>query len=188
MSATLLPEQQRAIDYLAKKGTGATADRLREQLRDAFAAAERAFDDVPAELRESAPAPGKWCAHEIMDHLVLSHGPAIPQFESLLKGMSPDGVAIPADLHRDDRPEWNECRNQLGEIHRELERLMDTASDDLSLDAKAVTEIVVKVDGKPLYWYERLDWKAFIQGVRVHTIEHQNQLARTLAGLEARRP
>jgi hypothetical protein len=34
-------------DYLAKKGTAAPAEKLREQLREAFAAVERAFDDVP---------------------------------------------------------------------------------------------------------------------------------------------
>lgn len=183
MTAILLPEQQRAVDYLAKKGSAAPADKLRQQLRESFAATERAFDDVPAELRETPLAAGKWCAHEILDHLVLSHGPAIEQFASLLKGISPDGVAIPADLHRDDRPEWNESRKQLGEIHREFERLMDTASDETSLDPKAMIEIVVKVDEKPLHWFERIDWKAFVQGVRVHTIEHQNQLARTVAAL-----
>jgi len=175
----LLPEQQRAMDYLAKKGTHAPADKLRQQLGDAFAAVERAFDEVPVGQRESS-ADGKWSAHEILDHLVLSHGPAIAQFASLLEGVSPDGVAIPADLHRDERPEWNESRTQLGEIHREFMRLMESASDDTSLEAKAVVEIVVKVDSQPKHWFERLDWKAFIQGIRVHTVEHQKQLERNV--------
>jgi len=176
---TLLPEQQRAVDYLAKKGTNAPAEKLRQQLGDAFAAVERAFDDVPVERRESSPA-GKWSAHEILDHLVLSHGPAIEQFASLLEGVSPEGIAIPADLHRDVRPEWNESRAQLGEIHRQFLRLMESASDDVPLEAKALIEIVVKVDGNPKHWFERIDWKAFIQGIRVHTIEHQMQLKRTV--------
>jgi len=178
----LVPEQQRAMDYLAKKGTNAPADNLRQQLADAFVAVEHAFDDVPVEKQESAPA-GKWCAHEILDHLVLSHGPAIEQFASLLSGVSPDGIAIPADLHRDERPEWSDLRTQLGKIHREFMRLMESASDDVSLEAKALIEIVVKVDSKPKHWFERVDWKAFIQGIRVHTVEHQKQLMRNLESL-----
>jgi hypothetical protein len=184
MSEILLPEQQRAIDYLAKKGTNAPADKLRQQLADAFAAVERAFDDVPDEKRESAPAAGKWSPHEILDHLVLSHGPAIEQFASLLEGVSPGGIAIPADLHRDERPVWSELRTQLGEIHRQFMRLMESATDDVPLEAKAVIEIVVKVDSKPTHWFERIDWKAFIQGIRVHAVEHQKQLERTIETLK----
>ena len=183
MNDTLLPEQQRAMDYLAKKGTNAPAEKLRQQLADAFAAVERTFDDVPDEKRESAPAAGKWSPHEILDHLVLSHGPAIEQFASLLEGVSPGGVAIPADLHRDERPEWSESRTQLGEIHRQFLRLMESASDAVPLEAKAVIEIVVKVDSQPKHWFEHLDWKAFIQGVRVHTVEHQMQLVRTIEAM-----
>ncbi len=185
MNETLAPEQQRALDYLARKGTAASAETLRQQLSDAFAAAERAFDDVPDALRETSPAAGKWSAHEILDHLVLSHGPAIEQFASLLRGVSPGGVAIPADLHRDERPAWEDSRAQLGEIHREFLRLMEGASDDLSLDAKAMIEMVIKVDSQPLHWLEKVDWKAFIQGIRVHTIEHQQQLGRTMEMLKA---
>lgn len=181
---TLLPEQQRALDYLANKGTNAPAEKLRQQLGDAFVAVERAFDNVPVEQRETPPATGKWSAHEILDHLVLSHGPAIEQFASLLKGVSPDGIAIPADLHRDVRPEWSELRTQLGEIHRQFLQLMESSSDDVPLEAKAIIEIVVKVDSKPMHWFERIDWKAFIQGIRVHTVEHLKQLERN-AGVPA---
>lgn len=185
MNETLSPEQQRAVDYLAKKGTAAPAETLRRQLAETFAATEQAFDEVPVALRESSPAAGKWSPHEILDHLVLSHGPATGQFASLLRGVSPDGVAIPAGLHRDERPAWSDLRAQLGEVHRELMRLMDTATDDLSLDAKATVEMAVPVDAQPKHWFERLDWKAFIQAVRVHTIEHQRQLGRTIDALKA---
>ena len=185
MTENLSPEQQRALEYLARKGTAASADTLRRQLSDAFAEAERAFGDVPAALREPSPAADRWSAHEILDHLVLSHGPAIEQFASLLHGVSPNGVAIPADLHRDERPAWSELRAQLREIHREFLRLMDTASDDVPLDAKATVEMVVKVDSQPKHWLERVDWKALIQAVRVHTIEHQMQLGRTVEALKA---
>ena len=173
-------QQQKALDYLARKGTQAPAEKLRTQLRDAFAAAEQAFDAVAIEKRERAPAAGKWSPHEILDHLVLSHGPAIPQLASLLAGVRPQSGAIPADLHRDERPEWNALRAQLGEIHQEFLRLATTATDHHSLDVKVMIEMVVKVDGKPVHWLEPLDWKAFVQGIRMHTLEHLNQLERTL--------
>ena len=184
MSETLLPEQRRAMDYLAHKGTGASTDKLRDQLQVAFAAIESAFDAVPTDRREFSPAAGKWSAHEILDHLVLSHEPAIPQLASLLAGVSPSSIAVPADLHRsaEARPAWNALRSSLGEVHHEFMRLMASASDDLSLDAKAAVEIVVKVDSMPKHWIEHLDWKAFVQAIRVHTIEHQNQLTRTISG------
>ncbi len=175
------PEQQRALDYLEKKGTLAPADVLRAQLQKAFAAVEQLFDTVTAERRFIAPAPGKWSPHEILDHLVLSHGPAIPQFASLLAGEEPEGVAVPADLHRDERPSWDELRTELASIHRQFLELIATATDDHSLDPKALVEFVVKVDGEPLHWHERLDWKAFIQAIRVHTIEHHKQLERAVA-------
>lgn len=187
MSEQLLPEQVRAMDYLARKGSLASVDRLSEQLRAAFAAVEELFDLVAADEREAIPAPGKWSPHEILDHLVLSHGPAIPQLASLLQGVSPPGVAIPAGLQSPagERAEWVKLRVALGKIHQELLDLIAAASDDLSLEPKAVVEIVVKVaarDGsmEPVHWLEQLDWKAFAQAIRVHTLEHQNQLQRAL--------
>lgn len=175
------------MDYLARKGTLASVDRLSKQLREAFAAVEELFDQVTVDEREVPPAPGKWSPHEILDHLLLSHGPAIPQLASLLQGVSPPGVAIPAGLQSPvgERAEWGKLRVALGKIHQELLELIAAAPDDLSLEPKAVVEIVVKVaarDGspEPVHWLERLDWKAFVQGIRVHTLEHQNQLQRAL--------
>ena len=178
----MTPEQTRAMDYLARKGTGASAETLRTQLGKAFAAVEELFDQVREDERSRRPAADKWSAHEILDHLVLSHGPAIPQFESLLSGIDSEGTAVPADLHTDDdqRAPWTDLRDRLAAIHRAFLASMATATDDVSLAPKAEVEIVVKVDGRPLHWFERLDWKAFIQAIRVHTIEHHNQLQRTL--------
>lgn len=174
------PEQRKAMDYLARKGTKAPAEKLRTQLRDAFASAEQAFGAVPLEKRERAPAPGKWSPHEILDHVVLSHGPAIPQLASLMAGVRPQSVAVPADLHREERPAWDALRAELGAIHREFLDAIATASDNLSLDVKVMIEMVVKVDAKPVHWLEPLDWKAFIQAIRMHTLEHLNQLERAL--------
>ena len=175
----MLPEQQRALDYLARKGTRAPLADLRAQLRDAFDAAERAFDEVAADLRERAPAAGKWSPHEILDHLVLSHEPPIAQLASLLDGVDAAGGAIPADLHRVERPPWDAVRAQLGEVHAELRRLADRGSDD-TLHTRVPVVMVIKIDSKPTQWIEMLDWKAFVQGIRVHTLEHVSQLKRTI--------
>lgn len=175
------PEQQRALDYLHQKGTLAAADHLRKRTSEAFAVAEAAFDAVPAERRERSPAPGKWSPHEILDHLVLSHGPAVPQLESVLRGDDPAGDAIPANLHRDERPPWEELRAELGRIHAAFLALLAPVSDDRPLTGRAPLVMVVKVDGQPVEWEERLDWKAFVLVFRLHTLEHQAQLERTLA-------
>ena len=174
-------EQRRALDYLARKGTHASVDTLRAQLRKAFADIEARFEGVIVDDRDAQPAPGKWSAHQILDHLVLSHGPAIPQFASLLAGITPEGIAIPANLQSADadRASWDALRTRLGEIHAEFVRLADGAADDLSLEPKALVAIVVKAGGEIVEWLQPLDWKAFLQGVRVHTLEHQAQLERT---------
>jgi hypothetical protein len=176
----MIPEQSRALAYLEKKGTLAPATRLREQLSDAVAAIERALDDVAPEQRDVRPAEGKWSAHDILDHLVVSHEPAVTQFASLLDGVSvPDAIA--AGLRSGARPSWSELRERMSVMHAGFLRLIDDASDDFSLDAKAGVEMVVKVNGEPLHWREQLDWKAFIQAIRMHTLEHREQLQRALA-------
>jgi hypothetical protein len=178
-------EQLRALDYLHRKGSQAPLERLREQWREASRGVEALFDTVAEAERGTQPAPGKWSAHQILDHLVLSHGPAIAQFASLLDGVTPGGIAIPADLQSapGQIAPWDDLRRELARIHREFNRLLDDASDGHSLEPKAVTAMVVKVDGEPVYWLESLDWKAFIQGIRVHTKEHGAQLQRALEAI-----
>ena len=176
-------EQRRALDYLSRKGTLAPVEQLRDQLGHAFAAIEAELDATPVEVRSISPGPGKWSALQILDHLVLSHGPAVPQLATLLAGASPEGVAIPADLQTPSGRlrSWEELRAHLGAIHEELQRLIAAASDEASLEPKAMIEMVVKVDGQPVHWLERFDWKAFAQAVRVHVLEHREQLRRTIS-------
>jgi DinB superfamily len=176
------PEQQRALDYLARRGTQAPASELLAQLQHAFRSVEELFESVGIEQRGQPPAPGKWSPHQILDHLVLSHEPAIAQLESLLAGVSPPGVAIPAGLQSPDaeRKSWDELIDRMRGMHRAYVRLVASANDQLSLEPKATIEMVVKVDGQPVHWHEQADWKAFVQGVRVHTLEHRSQLERCL--------
>jgi hypothetical protein len=171
-----LPEQRRALDYLARKGTQAPIDALRNQVRDAFAGIEQIFDAVAEHDRERNPAPGKWSAHQILDHLVVSHEPAIAQLETLLAGEDVEDPAVPAGLHSAALEEWDTLRARLGETHRRFLRLLDAATDAHSLEPKAPVEMVVKVDGVAKPWIERLDWKALAQAIRAHTLQHQEQL------------
>ncbi|HET7712286.1 MAG TPA: DinB family protein [Thermoanaerobaculia bacterium] len=154
---------------------------LRQDARDAFAQIERAIDDVPEGLRERSH-PGRWSPHEILDHLVLSHAPAPEYFSTLLDGISHQGEPIPAGLHRpaSERPSWNVLREELHEIHRRTLAVLDTATDEHSLDPTIGLEMVVKVRSKPVHWIEPLDWKALVQAMRLHTLEHLSQLQRAV--------
>jgi hypothetical protein len=186
----LLPEQLRASAYLQRKGTLAPVADLRTQLAAAFRGIEEGFAQVAPDESALAPAPGAWSPHQILDHLVISHGPALLQLAALLAGKTPGGVAIPAGLSTPEaelRP-WDELAAELAALHGRCEALLADVADDRSLAPKAVVEMVVKAETggpapTPVPWFEELDWKAFVQALRVHTREHQIQLERTLAAL-----
>jgi DinB family protein len=189
----LYPEQLRALDYLKRKGTNAPADEIRSKLADAFEKFEAAVAAVPISLRQVAPGPRKWSVHEILDHLIESHRPALDQLQSLLQGETPEGPAIPASLQSADplSHPWEQLVSELQDIHSTFLELLEPASDSHRLDVRAPIVIVVKVqrpDGslEPVQWEERLDWKAFVQALRVHTLEHLSQVARSLAEIPDR--
>src|SRR5262245_43737915 len=190
---TLYPEQLRALDYLKRKGTDAPADEIRSKLADAFDKFEAAVAAVPVSLRQVAPGPGTWSVHEILDHLVESHDPALGQLLCLLYGRTPEGAAIPASLQSADplSHPWERLVAQLEAIHTAFLTLLEGATDSHRLDVSAPIVIVVKVarpDGslEPVQWEERLDWKAFVQALRVHTLEHLSQVTRTVAEISER--
>lgn len=190
---TLRPEQLRALDYLKRKGTDAPADEIRRKVADACAKLETAIDAVPAALRPVSPGPGRWSVHEILDHLVESHRPALPQLESLLQGRTPETPAVPASLQSADpfSRSWEELVEALVRVHGSLRDLLRSATDELSVDVRAPIVMVVKVarpDGtmEPVQWGESLDWKAFVQALRAHNFEHLSQIARTVAAVSER--
>jgi hypothetical protein len=186
----LRPEQLRALDYLRRKGTEAPAETIRQQVAESLAKLEAAAMAVPVALRQKVPGAGRWSVHEILDHLVESHRPAVDQLRSLLEGRTPETPAIQASLQSANplaRP-WGELVAELEGIHRSFLDLLATATDGHSLDVRAPIAVVIKVqrpDGsvEPVTWEERLDWKAFIQGLRVHSLQHLEQIARTIGEL-----
>ena len=182
------PEQERALAYLARKGTSARVEVLCSELRGAFHSLEERFSLVGTEQRERRPSEGRWSAHEILDHLVVSHEPAIEQLAALVRGETPEGVAIPAGLQTPASrlDTWEQLISRLQSMHVHLITLVESASEDTPLSGRALVEMVVKVPGAdgeltPVHWLEPLDWKAFAQAIRVHSLEHRHQLERVLA-------
>lgn len=188
----LQPEQARALDYLRRKGTEADLDALRAHVASTFAELEALLASVPSELRSRRPGPGRWSAHEVVDHLVESHRPAVEQLRSLVAGERPPGGAIPASL-QSPRPEahsWEELVAELARVHRAFNALLAAASPASSLTVTAPMLMVIKVAGPggeptPVTSEHELDWKALAQAFRVHSVEHRRQIERSLADLRA---
>jgi DinB family protein len=183
------PERLAAIEYLRRKGTEAPLSRLVSGLRSTFQRFEQTIDRVPETLKSQRPDAASWSVHEILDHLIESHRPAVVELSELCAGMSPAGGPIPARLtSRDplDRP-WAVLVDELKNIHSDILQLVIDAGDDTPTTATAPFVMVVKVPspGGPeiVEWVEALDWKAYVQAIRVHTHEHCAQVERTVAAL-----
>jgi hypothetical protein len=185
------PERVAALDYLRRQGTEASAAKLSSSLRAVFRAFERKLAQVPEGLRTLRPAMDAWSVHEVVDHLVESDRPAVAELRALCAGVSPAGGPIPARLQSPNpfaRP-WPELIDDLVMLHAELLAIVAAADDSGPLVAKAPFVIVIKVSGasrpEVLEWVELLDWKAYVQAIRIHTHEHLGQIERTVATLAA---
>jgi hypothetical protein len=183
------PERSAAIEYLRRKGTEAPVSRLVSGLRSTFQRFEQTIDRVPESIRTRRPDAASWSVHEIVDHLVESHRPAVMELSALCAGISPAGGPIPARLtsrHPFDRP-WTVLVDELKDIHAHILPLVIDAGDNTPTAAAAPFVMVVKVPGpsgpEVVEWVEPLDWKAYAQAIRVHTHEHCAQVERTVAAL-----
>ena len=187
------PERTAAIEYLRRKGTEAPVSKLLSGLRSTFQKFEQTIDRVPEALRPRRPGATSWSVHEIVDHLVESHRPAVLELRALCAGVPPDGGPIPARLtsaHPFDRP-WAALVADLNDIHTKVLELVAAAGDATPVAAKAPFVMVVKVPGatslEVVEWVEALDWKAYAQALRIHAHEHCAQVERTVATLRAER-
>lgn len=186
------PERGQALDYLRRKGTEAPVVRLREHVARTFGELEALLDTVPAELRGVRPAPGRWSAHEVLDHLVESHRPAVEQLAAVIAGQRPTTGAIPAHLQSADPHArlWDGLAAELRGIHRAILDLLGRATDETPLTATVPAVVVVKTTAEggtsaAHEWIEELDWKAFVQALRGHTAQHRAQILAGLAALPA---
>jgi len=82
------PEQAAAVAYLKRKGTEASAARLQAGLKATFRQFEQALDRVPEAVRSRRLSTSAWSIHEIGDHLVESHRPAVMELRDLCAGIS----------------------------------------------------------------------------------------------------
>lgn len=189
----LAPEQVRVLDFLRRKGTEAPAAELKRSVEDAFRKAEALLDTVPPAARAVRPSRDVWSVHEVVDHLIESHRPAVAQLADLLAGRSV-GEPIPASLQSADplAIPWQDLLGELKSIHGAVERLLVEA-EEAPLSARAQVVMLVRVeqpDGStpPVTWIEDLDWKAYVQALRGHTLQHISQIQRILGALAAAPP
>ena len=188
----LRPEQEAALRYVREKGTEAPVASIRERMTKTFAQLEALLASLPADQVRLRPAPGRWSVHEIVDHLIESHRPAVDELRELVRGHWPEGGPIPASLLSADplgRP-WAALVRELSSVHRQLLAIVDGASEETPMTARAPVIMVVKVreeDGgvTPVEWTQEFDWKAFAILLRAHTLEHVGQIERTLKSLAA---
>lgn len=182
----MYPEQQQALDYLRTRGTEAPAASVRSRLHQTLSEFEVFLRTIPAAAQSWQPAPGKWSAHEVLDHLVLSHRPAIEQLRAVIAG---DTWPTPVPAHLlSPKPfdrAFDDLIRDLESVHRAILFELEKGSDD-NLIGRAPVAMVVKCRGadateSPVEWLESFDWKAFALTLRAHTLEHRAQIARTLA-------
>ena len=190
MTAPLLPEQQRALDYARRRGTEAALAGIRARLAATYAEIEAQVGSLPADVALRHGAAAGWCVQEVVDHLVQSDAPASGQLAQLLDGREvPE--AIPASLQSAAPHEqsWNALRARFRAVHEEVLAVLASASDDTPQTATAAVWMVVKCaqpDGtiQPVAWLTRLDWKAYAILLHAHNREHMAQIERILRSLE----
>ena len=177
-------EQTRAVEYLRRSGTQAPVADIRRKVAETF----RELDELVAGIPEAAvrvrPRPGRWCVQEVVDHLIVSHGPAGEELAGLLQGKAPEGEPIPAHLQSPDvmEKEWPALVREMSAVHERFASLVTEAPEDTPLQARA--PLVMVVNG--MEWIEELDWKAYAIVWRLHTLDHLNQAKKVLAAHTAR--
>ncbi|HUO83961.1 MAG TPA: DinB family protein [Thermoanaerobaculia bacterium] len=188
----LRPEQHRALDYARRKGSESSVDSIRKRVTATFADLEALLDSVRADEASRSPAPSRWSVHQVVDHLVVTHRAAVEELRSLVAGVAPESGPIPASLVSDDpfATEWRELVADLRIVHRDFVAVLHTATDATPREVRAPVVMVVKcenADGllEPVEWMDRFDWKAYAILFRAHTLEHAQQIQRTLETVRA---
>jgi hypothetical protein len=187
MVGTLAPEQLKALAYLRTRGTEEPMAAVRDRVGRAFADLETALACLDETTARRAPAPSKWCAQEVVDHLIESHRPAIDQLAAMIAGRRPEGDPIPASLLSAEVmvKSWGRLVADLHDVHRHFLAVLDQASDTCDLSVTTPVVMVVKVatpDGglETREWLHELGFKAYAVALAAHTREHQAQIARAV--------
>jgi hypothetical protein len=183
----LRPEQQRALDYVRRRGSEAPVAEIRERVAATYDTLDGLVATIPPNLAREHRSTSAWSIQEVVDHLVESDRPAVEQLAQLLAGQSVDD-AIPASLQSAAplAKDWDDLRAQLRGIHRDLVSMLAALSGNEPTTATAPVQMVVKCAGpdgtlEPVAWLERFDWKAFAILLHAHNREHIAQIQRILA-------
>ncbi len=191
---SLVPEQERALAYMRRRGSEAPLEAIRSRVAGTYAEIEALVAAVEEGLVRQRPEPSSWSVLEVVDHLVESDRPAVAQLRELLAGRASE-EAIPAGLQSPEplAADWPALLDRFQTVHREVLALLDTAREDLPLTATAPVEMVVKhaaPDGtvRPVHWIERCDWKAYAILLHAHNREHIGQIGRVLSRLASSTP
>ncbi len=188
----LYPEQRAALAYLEQRGSQASVESIAERLRSTLDQVEQIVGDISPMKALAKPPGGGWSVLEVVDHLVASHEPATEELRQLIAGDSVTGEPIAASL-QSAQPgvvQWSAHLENFRRVHGEFLSLVESARD---CDSQATAPIAMDIkcknpeDGelKTVEWTERLDWKAYAIGVRMHVHEHLPQIRRTLAAVES---
>lgn len=187
----LRPEQERALAYVRKHGTGGSIAEIRSRLMSTYQAFERLVAPVPPELARKRPAPSVWSVQEVVDHALTSDARAFDQLRDVLSGR-PSEAPIPAGLQSPSPLllAWDVLLEDFGRVHREIVSLLDATPEETPQRASAAVEMVVKCAGDdgvltPIHWIEKFDCKAFALLIHIHNREHVAQTERILAAFEA---
>ena len=178
--------KEKAREYFRTKATPLPVSEVRARIAEPLRACDELVTPLSAAQAARATLPGEWTVHEIVDHLVETHGPSLEELRDLLAGRRPPGEPIPAGLQSRDplaRP-WPELLTQLKRLQAEVVATLGAAPDSLT-EARAPVVMVINVkeaDGReaPLHWIEELDWKAYAIIFRLHVLDHLGQARKIL--------
>ncbi len=180
----VVPEEQvRATAYLRERAARLTLSEIRARVGAAFAGLEALVEGLSEADARRRPAHGEWCIQEVVDHLVETNRASVEELASLLRGRRPPGPPIPAGLQSEAplAKSWPKLIAELREINRAALALLESPRPDLPTTTTAPVVMVVNIkrpDGTegPHSWVEELDWKAYAFVLRLHTLEHTNQV------------
>ena len=129
------------------------------------------------------PAHAEWSIQDVVDHLVETNRASVEELAFLLRGQRPPGPPIPAGLQSAAplATPWDELRRELRDVSRAALALLESARPDLPTTAAAPVVMVINInrpDGSEWThsWVEELDWKAYAFVLRLHVLEHTNQV------------
>lgn len=180
-----IPEQEETLRYLRERGTEADAATILSEARAAFGKFRDQLGAVAPAVRLVEPFPGRWSPQQILDHVVEAHRVAPAQLQRIIAG-KPGNVHIRAYV-QSAAPYAHPWRALVRQFEATHDAILGAAETLAGLPMPAVgapVELVARRKdtsrGREIDWIEVLDWKAYLQALRTHVLQHSRQLEQTL--------